>query len=271
MKLTIIDAFNAATGTFVLSPSNLYAAAADLINSGITPGNLTQLIGILESGCNSQSNSNKSPKTAVYPKKGSSDAPYSLTESKLRAAIHIPSTFTYGKKPPVILVPGTGTTGCFSFTGNFIPLLTGVSYADIVWLNIPEYLLDDVQVNAVRRLESRPTNLTQSGIRRVCHQLPLSRFIQYQCLGHCLEPGEHRHAVGAEVLAVYSQSRFGHDFHIPRLPRHKPRIFLLPRHGFSKLRAVDHTAGVQQQLDHHAALQRWRQRICSDHNSVQLG
>jgi hypothetical protein len=150
MALTIIDAFNAATGAFVLSPSNLYTAAADLIASGITPGNLTQLVGILESGCNSQSNSNPSPKTAVYPKKGSSDAPYSQSESELRAAIHIPSTFTYGKKPPVILAPGTGTTGCFSFTGNFIPLLTGASFADIVWLNIPEYLLDDVQVNAVR-------------------------------------------------------------------------------------------------------------------------
>jgi len=48
----------------------------------------------------------------------------------------------------VILVPGTASTGCFSFTGYYIPLLTGVSYADIVWLNVPEYLLDDVQINA---------------------------------------------------------------------------------------------------------------------------
>jgi hypothetical protein len=134
----------------VLSPSNLYTAAADLIASGISPGNLTQLVGILESGCNSQKNNNPAPKTTVYPKKATTDAPYSQSESELRAAIHIPSGFTYGKKPPVILVPGTASTGCFSFTGNFIPLLTGVSYADIVWLNVPEYLLDDVQVNAVR-------------------------------------------------------------------------------------------------------------------------
>src|ERR1700744_2716789 len=115
MALTVTAAYTAATGSFVLSPSNLYTAAADLINSGITPGNLTELIAILESGCNSQTNGNPSPKTAVYPKKGSSDAPYSLSESQLRAAIHIPSGFTYGKKPPVILAPGTGTTGCFSF------------------------------------------------------------------------------------------------------------------------------------------------------------
>jgi hypothetical protein len=45
-------------------------------------------------------------------------------------------------------VPGTGSTGYESFDGNFIPLLTGVSYADPVWLNIPNQLLDDIQVNA---------------------------------------------------------------------------------------------------------------------------
>lgn len=50
----------------------------------------------------------------------------------------------------MILVPGTGDTGCFTFDGNFIPLLTGQSYADPVWLNIPDYLLDDIQFNAVR-------------------------------------------------------------------------------------------------------------------------
>jgi hypothetical protein len=79
------------------------------------------------------------------------DAPYSIAESQLRAAIQIPSTFTYGKKPPVILVPGTGSTGCFTFTGNFMKLLSGRSYADPVWLNIPDYQLDDVQDNSVQK------------------------------------------------------------------------------------------------------------------------
>jgi hypothetical protein len=83
-------------------------------------------------------------------------APYSVTESQLRAAIQIPSSFTHGKKPPVILVPGTGSTGCFSFTGNFIPLLAQRSYADPVWLNIPDYMLDDAQVNSVRALSFLP-------------------------------------------------------------------------------------------------------------------
>lgn len=65
----------------------------------------------------------------------------------MRGAIYIPSTFTYGQKPPVILMPGSGNTGYTTFQGNFIQTLTGVSYADIVWLNVPGYLLGDAQVN----------------------------------------------------------------------------------------------------------------------------
>ena len=144
------------------TPSDIALAAAVLIASGITPGNLTLLAEELVSGCNSQSNSNKAPPTAVYPKKGATDAPYDVAESTLRAAISIPSAFTYGKKPPVILVPGTGNTGCFTFSGNFIPLLTGQSYADIVWLNIPGYLLNDVQTNAVRAIHLLRMSLSNS-------------------------------------------------------------------------------------------------------------
>jgi hypothetical protein len=77
-----------------------------------------------------------------------SDAPYTVSEAQLRAAIHIPSTFGYGKTPPVILVPGTGSTGCLTYTGSFIKTLTGTAFADPVWLNIPDFLLDDAQVNA---------------------------------------------------------------------------------------------------------------------------
>lgn len=84
----------------------------------------------------------------MYPKAGGCDAPYSVSESSLRSAIFIPETFTYGAKPPVVLFPGTGLTGYVSFRGNFIPLLTGVEWADPVWVNVPGLLLEDVQVNA---------------------------------------------------------------------------------------------------------------------------
>lgn len=62
--------------------------------------------------------------------------------------IYIPSTFTYGEKPPVILIPGTGNTGYITFQGNFIQLFTETDYADPVWLNIPGYLLGDAQISA---------------------------------------------------------------------------------------------------------------------------
>ena len=98
---------------------------------------------------NSQTNINsRNPSPAVYPIKSSKDAPYSLSEAQLRGAIHIPSTFTYGSKPPVILVPGTGAPGGVTYASNFIKLLTGTSYADPVWLNIPSFTLQDIQVSA---------------------------------------------------------------------------------------------------------------------------
>ncbi|THZ79197.1 alpha/beta-hydrolase [Aureobasidium pullulans] len=85
---------------------------------------------------------------SVYPQKACGDAPYTVDEATLRAAIHIPSGFTYGAKPPVILMPGTGNTGFETFQGNFIPALKGQSYADAVWLNVPGSLLDDSQTNS---------------------------------------------------------------------------------------------------------------------------
>lgn len=39
-------------------------------------------------------------------------------------------------------------TGFQTFSGNYIPLLTDVDYADPVWLNIPGQLLSDIQINA---------------------------------------------------------------------------------------------------------------------------
>lgn len=47
----------------------------------------------------------------------------------------------------MILLPGTGSTGYLSFSGNFIPLLSDTDWADPVWVNVPGQLLEDVQVN----------------------------------------------------------------------------------------------------------------------------
>lgn len=105
--------------------------------------------GLLPIGKNSIANINlRAPATAVYPKRGANDAPYSLTEAQLRAAIYIPPAFTYGQKPPTIFVPGTASYGGSTFGSNLIKLLTGQSYADPVWLNLPGASLGDIQVNS---------------------------------------------------------------------------------------------------------------------------
>lgn len=89
-----------------------------------------------------------SPEDTIYPQKDYSDAPYSLSEAKLRAAIQIPRSFSYGQIPPLIMVPGTGSTGCLTFRSNFIKQFTDSSFADPVWLNIPDFLYNDAQQNA---------------------------------------------------------------------------------------------------------------------------
>lgn len=90
------------------------------------------------------------PSKPVWPKAGKNDAPYSLLEIDLRKAIHIPSGFEYGKgnKKPVIFVPGTGAYGGDTFHSNYIKLLQNTDFADPVWLNIPDHLLRDAQLNA---------------------------------------------------------------------------------------------------------------------------
>lgn len=137
------------------TPNNLISAAAKLVTQGLTTDNVVDALdyvnGLL-TGENSERNNNPiEPNTTVYPKAKPEDAPYSLSEDDLRAVIHIPETFQYGKEgapQPIILVPGTGNTGYIAFTGNLIPLLQGSTTADPVWLNIPGFLLNDAQVNA---------------------------------------------------------------------------------------------------------------------------
>jgi hypothetical protein len=146
----ISDAFQASP-----TPNNIVAAAAKLVTQGLSLDNVVDALdyvdGLLD-GENSENNNNPiDPITPVYPKAGSNDAPYSLSEDALRAAIHIPSTFQYGKQgapQPIILVPGTGSTGYLTFSGNYIPLLQGSTIADPVWLNIPGLLLGDAQLHA---------------------------------------------------------------------------------------------------------------------------
>jgi hypothetical protein len=137
------------------TPENLVDAAAQLVAQGLTLDNVEGALDFVDgvlTGENSERNNNpRDPIPAAFPTAGPSDAPYSLSEDDLRAVIHIPDSFQYGRSgapQPIILVPGTGNTGYFTFSGNLIPLLQGSIIADPVWLNIPGYLLDDAQTSA---------------------------------------------------------------------------------------------------------------------------
>ncbi|KAJ4397543.1 hypothetical protein N0V93_001774 [Gnomoniopsis smithogilvyi] len=150
---------SALQGIYTANYTNLAVPVASQIAAGLISSSgsslgsvISSLLGtnpLLPTGENSVANINlRAPTTAVYPKKGANDAPYSVTEAQLRAAIYIPSTFTYGQKPPTIFVPGTAAYGGSAFGSNLRKLLTGQTYADPVWLNIPGSGLGDVQVNS---------------------------------------------------------------------------------------------------------------------------
>jgi len=85
---------------------------------------------------------------SVYPQKAPGDAPYSVDEATLRAAITLPADFSHGAKLPVILAPGTGNTGAETYAANFFVLLSNSTAYDPIPLEIPGNLLNDCQVNA---------------------------------------------------------------------------------------------------------------------------
>lgn len=97
---------------------------------------------------NGQTDGHPDPPYAVYPKRAPGDAPYSQSEHDLRRAIFIPDSFTFGKKQPVILSPGTGLFGGEDFITNLIPLLQNSSFGDPVWINPPSQTLGDAQLTA---------------------------------------------------------------------------------------------------------------------------
>lgn len=148
----IADAMNRASQVWA-SPTgrtDLYSGMATQVAVGLGPLDDTlknALTGGLPVGENSDNNNNAAPKTTIYPKKEDGDAPYTFSEDDLRKAIYIPSGFTYGAKRPVLMIPGTGAYGGSTFSNNIRKLLTGQSFADPVWLNVPNAMLAQAQNN----------------------------------------------------------------------------------------------------------------------------
>ena len=88
------------------------------------------------------------PEPAIFPFREPGDAPYSLSNDQLRTAIHIPDSFTYGQKPPVIIIPGAGASSNITFQSNLFKLFDGSTFADLLWIENPKMALADAQINA---------------------------------------------------------------------------------------------------------------------------
>ncbi|KAF2772446.1 alpha/beta-hydrolase [Teratosphaeria nubilosa] len=71
-----------------------------------------------------------------------------VDEAALRSAIYIPSTFTYGAKPPVLLFAGTGVAAGMMFAYNYGTQLAKLPNADPLWVNILGIGLNDAQLTA---------------------------------------------------------------------------------------------------------------------------
>lgn len=132
------------------NPENLIDSIATLVLNSLGPESLEGVFGEFSTGSNSESNVNpREPLAPIYPSVMTGDAPYNIDEATLRAAIYIPDSFTYGKKPPVILVPGTGLKGGLNFEPNLGKLLPNEDHADPLWLNVPGWQLENVPWNSV--------------------------------------------------------------------------------------------------------------------------
>jgi hypothetical protein len=155
---SIPDAISSVASVYAAHPTDFVASAFDLVLNGLTPSDIVQVVlGFSPIENSDDGNINLIPANPpVYPKKSPEDAPYSVSENTLRSAIYIPLGFTYGKIPPVLLIPGTGVTAGENFAPNFGKLFAGSDYADPVYVNIPGSQLADIQVGKYSNLTAIP-------------------------------------------------------------------------------------------------------------------
>lgn len=148
---SVQEAFDKIQSIFADGTPDFLKMTREILTVGLIPADILSFLnGYLNLDLNSIHNRNPSPKgQAIYPVKAPGDARYSVAENALRAAIHIPASFGYGKngKKPVILVPGTATPAGTTYYFNFGKLGSAAD-ADVVWLNIPQASLNDVQINS---------------------------------------------------------------------------------------------------------------------------
>ncbi|TKY89375.1 hypothetical protein EX895_001906 [Sporisorium graminicola] len=75
------------------------------------------------------------------------DPAYTLPQSQLASVLSCQTGSPSSQTNPILLVPGTGTTGPQSFDSNWIPLSASLGYSPC-WISPPPFMLNDTQVNA---------------------------------------------------------------------------------------------------------------------------
>ncbi|RHZ71044.1 hypothetical protein CDV55_108365 [Aspergillus turcosus] len=147
---SVQGAFDKIQSIFADGTPDFLGMAREILAVGLIPADILSLLnGYLNWDLNSIHNRNPNPNQVIYPAKAQGDARYSVAESALRAAIHIPTSFGYGKngKKPVICVPGTATPAGSTYYFNFGKLGSAAD-VDVVWVNIPQASLNDIQINS---------------------------------------------------------------------------------------------------------------------------
>lgn len=76
-----------------------------------------------------------------------SDPSYTLSPTQLASVLTCQTGTPSSQTNPILLVPGTGTTGPQSFDSNWIPLSASLGYTPC-WISPPPYMLNDTQLNA---------------------------------------------------------------------------------------------------------------------------
>lgn len=91
-----------------------------------------------------------------------SDPAFSQPKSVLDAGLTCQGASPSSVSKPILLVPGTGTTGPQSFDSNWIPLSTQLGYTPC-WISPPPFMLNDTQVNTEYMVNAITTLYAGSG------------------------------------------------------------------------------------------------------------
>ncbi|KAK2624527.1 hypothetical protein QTJ16_006477 [Diplocarpon rosae] len=128
---------------------NILTNALSLLLEGFTSSDIRAVAAGASPFTNTATNSNRPvPAANRFYNNVQGNAPFSVSEATLRAALYIPPAFTWGQKQPILMSPGTGATSSVNFQSNIGKLLAQELNADPVYLNVPQALLGDIQDNA---------------------------------------------------------------------------------------------------------------------------